>query len=480
MTTNPGETRAYTELGDYTTAGELFVRQKATGPGIAALFVEGDPNGVVTGVFTQLAVDTTTGNVWQNTDDGTTWVLFAAGGGGAGAGAEHKEVNNSTPIAISPDVPVTFIRDTEVEGPTLLVSMGNGPSDGYRKKVIVWDSSSAIELMGLYTCPSDAGEGSIDFVWDADGAVWRVDGAAQNFTGAPAAEVNTDGVTMSGAGIEGDPLVAMHLPTTLTVNLNTSQDDWNPVGLATAFEVQINCTAAINITGIEAATLGSGRLFVLRNLDASTAHVTLVNNSGSSAANNQFDNPTGSDVILRNGDAVLCRYDPTAQKIFIVAFELRGALKGALTGDSAVGAAETVIASTSIPANFARVGTSFYVSAGCNQTGVNAASPIMRVRVGPTTLTGQIAATLTGISGATGGATASLWGGIVTIRTVGATGTIIGSLWQIKRNGGGVECSVLGATVTVDFTAANLIELTFESGNAANTYTFREAVVCQV
>lgn len=71
-------TRAFADLGPLSHVGRLLVTELLTGPGVATLFVGGDPNGNTPGVLGQLAVDATTGNVYQNVDNDTTWLPFAS------------------------------------------------------------------------------------------------------------------------------------------------------------------------------------------------------------------------------------------------------------------------------------------------------------------------------------------------------------------------------------------------------------------
>ena len=101
----------------------------------------------------------------------------------------------------------------------------------------------------------------------------------------------------------------------------------------------------------------------------------------------------------------------------------------------------------------------------------------MRVRVGPVTLTGNIAASLTGNVGSA--AVPSAFWALVTIDSTGATGSVIGGITQSK-NAVAPTTGVATAAVAVDTTVANLVELTFVSGNAANTYTFRVASIVKI
>lgn len=144
----------------------------------------------------------------------------------------------------------------------------------------------------------------------------------------------------------------------------------------------------------------------------------------------------------------------------------------------AIANTETVVISYTCRAGELRAGTSFLFTAYCTQAGTNAATPTIRVRVGTTTLTGNIAATLTGVAGSS--AVTSRIEALVTCRTSGAGGTIIGGIQQAKSGVLPLANAQTG-TVAVDTTAQNmLVELTFISGQAANTYTFREAVVVKL
>lgn len=141
----------------------------------------------------------------------------------------------------------------------------------------------------------------------------------------------------------------------------------------------------------------------------------------------------------------------------------------------AIANTETRIIALSIPANTIRAGDyiSFFTSAG--RAGANAAAPTFRLRVGPTTLTG--AEVFSNTTLATTNPGGSVWQGIANFHTIGAAG---------KSNSGGLSSINSSVTSTVhncgrttdaaiDTTVTNLVELTFISGNAANTYTFNAA-----
>lgn len=74
---NPSS-RDYVQTADNQRTTRLFVADLLHGNGVAALLVDGDPNGTYNGVRGQLAIDTNTGNVYQNTDGNTSWTPFAS------------------------------------------------------------------------------------------------------------------------------------------------------------------------------------------------------------------------------------------------------------------------------------------------------------------------------------------------------------------------------------------------------------------
>lgn len=135
---------------------------------------------------------------------------------------------------------------------------------------------------------------------------------------------------------------------------------------------------------------------------------------------------------------------------------------------------ETVVVYTIAGANTLQTGSIIKIQAFCSQSGTNAATPTVRIRIGGTTLTGAISATLTGAVG--GSAVTSNFKGLVTIRTIGASGTANGGIVQNKQ-AVAVAANTLTTTVTINTTISNFIELTFVSGNSSNTYTFQTAAI---
>lgn len=157
----------------------------------------------------------------------------------------------------------------------------------------------------------------------------------------------------------------------------------------------------------------------------------------------------------------------------------------AIVAAAAIANTETVVTSYSAAASAMAAGTTFRITAfGRLTSGGTPGSSIFRCRIGTTTLTGNIAATLTmanATSVTAGPFTVTI---LVTVRTAGGSGTVIGNVQVI----GGVTAaftaaasvSATSSTVVVDTTAAKLVELTYISGNAGTTATFENAVLEQV
>jgi hypothetical protein len=153
----------------------------------------------------------------------------------------------------------------------------------------------------------------------------------------------------------------------------------------------------------------------------------------------------------------------------------------ALTTQPAIANTETVVISYTCAANELAVGTTFRFKAYSTRAGTTSASPVIRIRVGTTTLIGNIAATLTPPANTL--AVGNVIEGLVTVITTGAGGTIRGSLENIVHLAAVTIQPAVASTaaVAVNTTSANmLIELTFISGNAANTYTFQNATLEKV
>jgi hypothetical protein len=81
VTTPPDAQIPYVQPFQNLAANNLKVVDNLLGDGVAMFWVDGDPNGVVPGVLYQLALDGSTGAVWQNTDGDKAWSVFVPAGG---------------------------------------------------------------------------------------------------------------------------------------------------------------------------------------------------------------------------------------------------------------------------------------------------------------------------------------------------------------------------------------------------------------
>lgn len=153
---------------------------------------------------------------------------------------------------------------------------------------------------------------------------------------------------------------------------------------------------------------------------------------------------------------------------------------GRVVANTAIANTETVVMSAATLANALNtIGATIRITgAGTITTGATPGSSIFRFRVGPTTLTGVIAATVTVINTAAITAQPFRLEGEFHVRATGASGTIFGDMIVYCGNtvtGAFTTLNALAgttATVSPDLTAANKVELTYISGNAGSTATF--------
>lgn len=90
----------YTQPNDNIAAQNAMVKGSLLGNGVTAIFVTGNPNGVTPGRQWQLAVDTTTGNLYQNQDGGLVWSAFVPAGGVTGGGTGNRVAKFTAPTVI--------------------------------------------------------------------------------------------------------------------------------------------------------------------------------------------------------------------------------------------------------------------------------------------------------------------------------------------------------------------------------------------
>lgn len=150
---------------------------------------------------------------------------------------------------------------------------------------------------------------------------------------------------------------------------------------------------------------------------------------------------------------------------------------------AAINTTETILTSATLAANSLKAGTTFrcYASGTCTSTVANASN--FRVRIGTAgTSADAIAAVVTSTAATSGTAIPFFAEFIVTIRTSGSSGTALGAA-NLSNNGiTGVSAAaqVVGqvtATVTVNTTVSNIIQVSYVSAATTTTSTFYNAAI---
>lgn len=156
-------------------------------------------------------------------------------------------------------------------------------------------------------------------------------------------------------------------------------------------------------------------------------------------------------------------------------------LSSRTSATSAITTTETRVVAATIPANTFVVGSVYRVTAygvASNASGANRALTL-RIRIGPTTLTGTVIATRAPniLNGAAGEGFKAEF--LVTVRSTGASGAIVGRGETLSgANPLNLAAQVSNdAATTINTTVANLIELTAQTGNAGASATFDMAVI---
>jgi hypothetical protein len=151
-----------------------------------------------------------------------------------------------------------------------------------------------------------------------------------------------------------------------------------------------------------------------------------------------------------------------------------GSLTAALTTTAAT---ETLVTNNIIPANSLAVGSTYRILAYGIRTGTNTATATYNIRIGTTTAANAGTIAATGTVATTATASVIKIEGLVTVRTTGASGTVLGSVDHVY----GTTPLVTNTTtaVAVDTTSVNYLKLTMNSGTT-NTYTFYVASIQQV
>ena len=159
-------------------------------------------------------------------------------------------------------------------------------------------------------------------------------------------------------------------------------------------------------------------------------------------------------------------------------------LASIIAASGAIANTETVVVSASLAANYLTAGMSLRIrAAGVGTTGLTPGVDTFRIRIGTTTLTGNIPTSVAPTAVASVTAQAFSFEALLTVRTAGAGGTIIGEC-EVQGDDAATglftvlqDLSATVATVAVDTTATKLLELTFQSGTAGSSCTFHVATI---
>lgn len=203
--------------------------------------------------------------------------------------------------------------------------------------------------------------------------------------------------------------------------------------------------------------------------------------SGSGTPEGVVTAPVGSTYSRTNGGANTALYikeTGSGNTGWVLSRSSRGPLAAYLSGAPAIANTETVLTSFIIPANTLMAGDVITFVAAASRAGADTTSPVLRLRIGPTTLTG-VAAVAQGNMPTTNPGS-SRYQGSVTILSTGASGNCTGeSFGAINAAAAGSVVSNCGRidAAAIDTTVQNLCELTFISATATNTYTFRAATM---
>lgn len=145
---------------------------------------------------------------------------------------------------------------------------------------------------------------------------------------------------------------------------------------------------------------------------------------------------------------------------------------------------ETQVIGATIPADSLIAGTTYRLTAygvAGNNTSGGARSLTLAVRIGTTTLTGNIAGSRAPNLNSTANGEGFGCEFLFTVRTAGASGTCIANGWTMSGPSEPLNTNAFvsnkTSTVAVDTTVANVLELTAVTGHANAPVTFHNAVI---
>jgi hypothetical protein len=155
-----------------------------------------------------------------------------------------------------------------------------------------------------------------------------------------------------------------------------------------------------------------------------------------------------------------------------------------VAASAAIVNAEALVVACTMPANTMAAGTTFRITAaGSVTTAGTPGNTVFKIRLGTTTLTGNIASTVTAPAVASITAQPFYLDLLVTVRTAGASGTVVGQGFVASTHvttGAFTSLNIVGITTTavaVDTTAVKFVELTAITGATDSSVTFQNAAI---
>lgn len=143
-------------------------------------------------------------------------------------------------------------------------------------------------------------------------------------------------------------------PGVISPTTATNQNDYNPTGLANAYEIRWNGTASIKLTGLAGGR--DGRRILICN-DTTDYLLWLENENTASTAANRFDLPRGFPVFLMPGDTIELRYNSTKSRWQPVGWTARGVMGLTIFTDFAEGTLGPLTSTVSGSGASAQVGS---------------------------------------------------------------------------------------------------------------------------
>lgn len=343
--------------------------------------------------------------------------------------------------------------------------------------------------------PRDA----VVLIYDATTSRWRAIGTYQRFafSGGQSGGQSIVGGTASydtlslrghaggvGSVLLGDALFVSN--SVSPAQITADQNDYAPTSGDFAFVWRVN--ADNNVRKITGAAVGTwavkdGRLLAIMNVGATT--VTLTHQDAGSTAANRFYFPGNANCVLNPGGSILLWYDSTLAAWTVLSSNAASGVLGTTTTSvSSTTTAETkslvgtISGTLTIPANSAVIGRLYRLTArGVITTGGTAGTITFQLKYAATVIasTGAVAPTISQAN--------RYWEleADIIVRTIGASGTFMvqgkihmmnaatpaaGVIWPIRGNSADPP-----AVVTVDTTAASLIDLQSITSNALHTVT---------